>query len=248
MPKHLRFRRCVSVSAFAPVRQAFVARRERHALPVRSTGAGFDGRCPPRFTRLLEPGSVAACTGVSPAQSGSRFEAEASLRSPPCAMPPRWCAPLLRRATTVASDGRSIERIICAPRRHPRYPRLPADPKADFPAPASWGVASVPPGLSARCGLTSCSPETQSRQGTVPSGTTRSISPEAGDVKTRQGAINPQIMHTDIHTHPLPAENAEEEKGLRAKKPDQYAGRAFGCPFFSFSRLRSPRKEGFQAA
>ena len=200
MPKHLRFRRCVSVSAFAPVRQAFVARRERHALPVRSTGAGFDGRCPPRFTRLLEPGSVAACTGVSPAQSGSRFEAEASLRSPPCAMPPRWCALLLRRATTVASDGRSIERIIRAPRRHPRYPRLPAGPKADFPAPASWGVASVPPGLSARCGLTSCSPETQSRQGTVPSGTTRSISPEAGDVKTRQGAINPQIMHTDIHT------------------------------------------------
>lgn len=63
MPKHLRFRRCVTVSAFAPVRQAFVARRERRALPVRSTGAGFDGRCPPRFTPLLEPGSSLRAPG-----------------------------------------------------------------------------------------------------------------------------------------------------------------------------------------
>ena len=227
--------RCRSISASAG---AFPSRRLRR-FARRSSHAANDMRFP---SGLPAPALTAGARCVSP-DSKNR---DSSPRAPGFRLPRtvrasrpkplRVCRPAPCRRVDVrffsAAQRPSQATAICAPRRHPRCPCLSIGPKADFSAPASWGVASVPPGLSARCGLTSCSPETQSRQGTVPSGTTRSISPEAGDVKTRRGVNNPQIIHTDIHIEPVPTEKRKRGERPSGQKARPVCRSSFRLPIF----------------
>jgi len=183
-------------------------RRHRFASAGSLATASFGSTVSP-------PSSVGSPCG-SPSSNG-HFD---TLPLPPlCFLGPKAVsAPRLRNIAAVAPSSCSA---ACAAgpsddagRRYPvRAPERRPEPVPWFPHRGGVSRSAVPTSRDA-CGLTSCSPETQSRQGTVPSGrslpalnalgpkpfgTGCSIGAEGASVKLYFSTFDQQDMHTFIN-------------------------------------------------
>lgn len=103
--------------------------------------------------------------------------------------------------------------------------------------PSSPVGALCPHDLAIVCGPTSCSLETQSRQGTVPLSTGSIISRLSPEVNRGYFGFSPQSVHTDIHSR------VDTKRGRHSDLPKAQKARSkrpsFLVPIFS-TRLRAP--------